>query len=199
MATFPARPSARRRQRSTRLTVAVVLLVAAALIVTGGVVSGSFVLISVAAVAAVALGAAATRITHAELAQSRRDAARDRAEQAQEYAALTERRTTENAQFVHAMNTRIADRESTIEQLEGGLSKARKRALEVTRKMNTEARRADIAEERGKVTAAELDGAQERAAEAIVQVAELELEIDVLRAELDAWKTAAEQPLRMHG
>lgn len=199
MATFPARPSARRRQRSTRLTVAVVLLVTAALLVTGGVVSGSFVLISVAAVAAVALGAAATRITHAELAQSRRDAARDRAEQAQEYAALTERRTTENAQFVHAMNTRIADRESTIERLEDGLSKARKRALEVTRKMNTEARRADIAEERGKVTAAELDGAQDRAAEAIVQVAELELEIDVLRAELGAWQTAAEQPLRRHG
>lgn len=172
---------------------------AAALFVTGGVVSGSFLLIAVAAVAAVVLGAAATRITHAELAQSRRDAARDRAEQAQEYAALTARRTTENAQFVHAMNTRIADRETTIEQLEDGLSKARKRALDVTRKMNTEARRADIAEQRGKVTAAELDGAQERAAEAIVQVAELELELDVLRAELGAWKTAAEQPLRRHG
>jgi uncharacterized small protein (DUF1192 family) len=51
--------------------------------------------------------------------------------------------------------------------------------------MSAEARRADVAERH-------LVDSEERAAEAIVCVAELEAEIDVLRAELDTWRTAAE-------
>ena len=74
--------AARRRQRSTRLTVATVLLVLSAALVAGTVASGSWLLLVLAAAGAVVLGAAATRITHAELVQSRREANRDRAEQA---------------------------------------------------------------------------------------------------------------------
>jgi uncharacterized coiled-coil protein SlyX len=88
----------------------------------------------------------------------------------------------------------IAGHESTIEELEDALTSAQKRAAEATRKLNAEARRADALERTGHDLAASLDGAHERAAEAIVRVAELEQELDVVRAELDvvtaAWHTA---------
>ena len=157
----------------------------------GALVSSSAVLTAVAAVVAVLAGAAATRITHSELVQARRDAARDRAVQAQEYRALTERRTAENAAFAADMQHRIAEREDAIEVLERALSSAQKNAAEQTLKRGQEARRADAAE-RGR-DAAELgrDDAESRAAEAIVQVAELEAELDVVRAELDSLRAAA--------
>ena len=89
--------AARRRQRSTRLTVATALLVLSAALVAATVASGSWLLLVLAAAGAVVLGAAATRITHAELVQSRREANRDRAEQAQAYRRLAEERATEHA------------------------------------------------------------------------------------------------------
>ena len=69
-----SRTPARRRQRSTRLVVAVALLGVSAAIVLGAVASSSAGLTAVAAVLAVVLGAAATRITHSEVMQARRDA-----------------------------------------------------------------------------------------------------------------------------
>jgi uncharacterized membrane-anchored protein YhcB (DUF1043 family) len=186
--------SSRRRQRSTRLTVAVVLLVVAALAVGGAIVSGSWLVVTLAAVLGVALGAAATRITHAELAETRRDAARDRAEQAQAYRRLTEERSAEHAEFVETMQTRAARQDTSIHELEDALTAAQHRAAEATRKMNAEARRADAAERAGADDARELGErlaeAQEQAAEAVVRVAELEQEIDVVRAELEAVTSA---------
>lgn len=183
-------PKARRRQRSTRLTVAAALLVVSALAVIGAVLSGSWLLVTVAAGLAVALGVAATRITHSELMDTRREAARDRAEQAQAYRDLTVARTAEHAEFTATMESRIAAHEHSITELEVALGSAQKRAAEATRKMNGEARRADVAEQEGRSLGTRLDDAEERAAEAIVRVAELEQELDVLRAELTAWQTA---------
>src|SRR6478752_5634600 len=101
MSSPQARPSARnrRRQRSTRLTLAAVLVGVAAAVVVGAIVSGTPLLVSIAAVLAVVLGAAASRITYSELIAARRDAAHDRAQQAQAYRALTDERTAENAAF----------------------------------------------------------------------------------------------------
>ena len=191
MASPTSRPSrSRRRQRSTRLTVAVVLIALSAVIVLGAVLSGSWVLVTLAAVLSVVLGAAATRITHSELMETRREAARDRAEQAQAYRRLTVTRTAENAEFAAGMQARVAAHETSILELELALAAAQKRAAEATRKMNTEARRADVAEQEGRDLADRLDDSEELAAEAIVRVAELEAEIDVLRAELAAWQAA---------
>jgi hypothetical protein len=186
-----SRTPARRRQRSTRLAVAVALLAVGAALVIGALASSSAGLTAVAAVVAVLTGAAATRITHSELMQARRDAARDRAVQAQEYRTLTERRTAESAAFAADMRRKINEREEAIDVLERALSNAQKNAAEQTLKRGQEARRADAAErgrdeaERGR------DDAESRAAEAIVVVAELEAEIDVLRAEVDSLRAAA--------
>jgi hypothetical protein len=186
-----ARTAARRRQRSTRLTVAVALLVVATVLVGWALVAGIGWLTSLVAVAALVLGAAATRITHSEVMQARRDAARDRAEQATEYAALTAERTAENAAFATDMRRKIADREEVIDGLEVALSKAQRHALDQTRKLNAEARRADVAEREVAESARLLDSSEDRAAEAIVLVAELEAELDVMRSELASWKAAA--------
>ncbi|MBB6627443.1 hypothetical protein H5V45_08925 [Nocardioides sp. KIGAM211] len=188
-------PAARRRQRSTRLTVAAGLIAISALVVLGAVLSGSWLFVTLAAGLGVVLGAAATRITHSELMDARREAARDRAEQAQAYRDLTVTRTAEQAAHTATMQARIAAHEHTIGELEIALTSAQKRAAEATRKRGAEARRADVAEQEGRGLTVRLDESEERAAEAIVRVAELEQELDVLRAELAAWQTT---PARRH-
>src|SRR5688572_4694566 len=117
MAPVQARPG-RRRQRSTRLTVAALLLALAALRAAGALASGSWPLLAGAALLGVALGAAATRITHQELLAARRDAARDRAEQAQAYRRLTDERTAEQAVFATTMQRRIAYHQGVVHELE---------------------------------------------------------------------------------
>jgi hypothetical protein len=148
-----------------------------------------------AAVSSVVLGATATRITHSELMQSRREAARDRAEQAQAYRELTQRRTSEQLEFSRAMQARAEQQELALTELESALSEAQKRAAEATRKFNAEARRAELAEQEGRDVTVRLEEAEERASEAALRVSELEQELDVVRAELAAWEST---PQRMH-
>ncbi|MGI8646516.1 MAG: hypothetical protein ACR2JD_09390 [Nocardioides sp.] len=185
-------PKARRRQRSTRLTVAVTLVMAAAALVLGALVFWSLVALTVAAVAAVVLGAVATRITHAELVLSRRDAARDRAAQAQAYLVLADERARENAVHVASLTGRIAERETALHELEEAVVSAQRRAAEASRRRDAESRRADVAEREGVGLTRRLEQADERAAEAIVRLAELEQEADLLRSELAAWQTFAQ-------
>ena len=181
-------PTARRRQRSTRLTVAVALLTGAAVLVTAAFLGSSAWFQALAAISSVVLGIAATRITHSELLQTRRDAARDRAAQASAYRDLTDQRTAEHHVFTSAMRARVDHQEHALTELEVALSAAQKRAAEATLKFNAEARRAEAAEQVGRATSEKLDEAEERAAEAVLRVAELEQELDVARAEFLAWQ-----------
>ena len=190
------RPSARRRQRSTRVTVAAALLLLSAALVLGAVATGQPTLVLLSALAAVALGAASMRIPYSDLLQTRRDAAADRAHQAQAFRDITARRTAENVAFASDMRGRINEREETIGHLEVELGKALERAATSTLKMNTEARRADHATVTVSNLTASLAESEERAGEAIVLAAELEVELDTLRAELSAWKLEAAKDLR---
>jgi chromosome segregation ATPase len=185
-------PQARRRQRSTRLTVAVVLIAFAALAVAGAVLSRSWSLTTIAGVLGVVLGTAATRITHSELMQARRDAARDRAEQAAAYHALTTTRSAEHARFTATMQARLDGQSSALGELEVALGSAQKRAADATRRFNAEARRAELAEREGSDVATRLEEAQRRASEAALRVTELEAQIDALQAELTAWEAMPE-------
>jgi hypothetical protein len=176
-------PKARRRQRSTRVVTAVALVVIAAVVVLGAVLSGSFPLVSVAAVLAVVLGGVAARITYSELTATRRQAAADRARQAQAYRTMAEERSAEHRDFAGAMQTRVGRAERAVTELEGAVVAAQGRAADAMRKLGVEARRADLAEAEGGRVVLALDESEERAAEAIVRVAELEQDNDVLRAE----------------
>jgi chromosome segregation ATPase len=158
--------------------------------VAGAALSGSWLVVTVAAGLGVVLGAAATRITHTELVESRVVAARDRAAQAQAYNELTEQRTSEHASYVSGIQARIAEKEQALDELELALALAQRRAATSTRKRNAEGRRAAGLQAR-------LVEAEERGASAQLRVSELEQEVLTLRAELEsvtaAWHAAEHQ------
>lgn len=118
----------RRRQRSVRVTVAVALLAVATVTVLVALLSGGAVLLGSAAVVAWAAGVAASRIISNELAASRRDHARDRAEQAQAYNDLAEQRASEHERFNATMRQKVEDHAATITRLKATLRLAEKRA-----------------------------------------------------------------------
>lgn len=183
----------RRRARSARLLLAGLLLAVAAVVVVTAIAVQNAWLLSGAAVLAVALGAAATRTVHSELAQSRRDAAKDRADVARSYVQITESHNAENAEFISTMKSlmaqREAERQQLIAELEVELGQAQRHVAEAVRAKQAEARRASAAEAEQRVLKRSLDVAEDQAAEAVVRVAELEGELDALRAELQAWRS----------
>ena len=193
MASPSATQATRRRQRSIRVTAAVGLIVLAALVVAGAAVTGSWLLVTIAAGLGVFLGAAATRITHTELVASRVSAARDRATQAKAFNVLIDERSAEHAAYVEEVRARLSDREQALDELEQALSEAQRRAATSTRKRNAEGRRAANLQVR-------LVEAEERSAISHLRVVELEQEVLGLRAELDAvtahWRAA--EHLRRH-
>jgi len=200
MSSPQARPSVRnrRRQRSTRLTLAAVLVGTAAVVVVGAILSGTPLLVSIAAVLAVVLGAAASRITHSELADARRDAARDRAAQAQAYRDITTARTAENIAFADDMGARLKHHEGVIVELEAALAAAQQRAGDASSRLVSETRRHWAVEQENRDATIRLEqnraGAEARANAARVRVIELEQQLDVVRAELatvtSAWRAA---------
>lgn len=170
--------------------VAALLLVLAALVVVGTAVTGSWLLVTVAAGAAVVLGAVATKITHSELLDSREDAARDRALQARDYAAITAARTTENVEFAADMTGQVARRDATITRLEKRLTEAAGELADARREL---AETHDLAEESQRTVerlGRSLADAEDRAGHAVVRVAELEAEVDTVRSELQAERDA---------
>lgn len=194
--TSPVMSGNRRRQRSTRVLVAVLLLVLATLAVAGTAVTGSWVLVTIAAVAALVLGAAATKITHTELLDSRQEAARDRAAQARAYADLTEVRTAENVEFAADMTGKVAKRDATIARLEKRLGDAAAELADARRELAEAGDRAEAAQRANDRLTQQLAAADERANQAVVRVAELEAELDVLTSQIHALEAQARTQAR---
>lgn len=194
--TSPVMSGNRRRQRSTRLVVAVLLLVLATLAVVGTAVTGSWALVTGAAVVAVVLGVAATKITHTELLDSRQEAARDRAAQARAYADLTEVRTAENVEFAADMQGLVAKRDATIARLEKRLGDAAAELADARRELAESGDRAEAAQRANERLTQQLAGADERANQAVVRVAELEAELDVLTSQIHALEAQARTQAR---
>jgi chromosome segregation ATPase len=174
-------PVNRRRQRSVRVTVAVALLAVATVTVLICLLAGGTVWLGVAAVVAWSAGVAASRIISNELAVSRREHARDRAEQAQAYNDLAEQRATEQAQFTATMKQKLEDHAATITRLKATLRLAEKRAdfAEQTANRNQVAvakAHKEVAQLRARISELEeeLRGQQERASESDDSVCDLE-------------------------
>jgi hypothetical protein len=87
------------------------------------------------------------------------------------------------------MQQRVGRAEHAVSQLENAVVSSQSRAASAMRKLNAEARRADRAESEGSRLAVALEDSEERAAEAIVRVSELEQDNHVLRAENDVLRT----------
>jgi chromosome segregation ATPase len=170
--------------------VAAGLIVLAAVVVLTTALSGSFSLAVLGGTIAFFLGAASAKITHSELRISRIEAARDRAQQAQEYKALTETRTAENLEFAADMQGRLAKRDAAVNRLEKRLADTASELAEARRELTDATERAEIAERETERTRTRIADAEERAADAAIRVAELEQQVDVLTSELQTWRRA---------
>ena len=138
----------RRRQRSVRVTVAAALLAAATLVVLAALPTQSPTWLSVSSVFALLCGVTASRIIYTETLQSRQDNAADRASQAQAYREMFSTRASEHAEFTTAMTDRLANRERSIQELEGTIVLAEERAMEAEQRVQREARRVTEAQEK---------------------------------------------------
>ena len=139
--------SVRRRQRSLRLTFAVGLLALAGLVVFVAVAYKDATWLSGAAVFGLFCGVVAARIFSNELADIRREHARDRVRQADAYARIAEERATEHKSFVSSMSERLADRDHTISHLKGTVRLCESRVAQADHRVRRESERANNAEE----------------------------------------------------
>ena len=160
-----SRTPARRRQRSVRLTVAIVLLSVATVGVLLALPTQSPVLLSTSAVLALALAWAALRIMWVEVLQSRRENAADRAAAATAYKSLFSLRAAEHAEFTTAMTERLAESNLSVHELQGELVQAQRQVADATVRAQSAERSLGEARER---------------------VGELEQSIEMLRAEREA-------------
>jgi len=141
-----SRTPARRRQRSVRVTVAVVLLGAATLGVLLALPTQSPALLSASSVGVLALGWAALRIMWTEVLQSRRENAADRAAAASAYKSLFSLRAAEHAEFTTAMTERLAESNLSVRELQGELVQAQRQLASSQRRLAETASRAESAE-----------------------------------------------------
>lgn len=186
----PTAGNSRRRQRSTRVVVAALLLLGAAAAVAGTAITGSWPAVTVAGGLAVLLGVTATKITHSELLASRREAARDRAAQAQAFRDLDGRRAAEGVEFAANMQGRIAKTNATVSRLENRLADAAQELADARRSLTDVEEQLAYAERENSRLGERLGDAEERATQAVVRVAELELEVDMLTAQWEAAEAA---------
>jgi chromosome segregation ATPase len=177
------RSPARRRQRSVRVSVAVVLLSVATVGVLAALPTQSPVLLSVSSVVALVLAWAALRITWTEVLQSRREHAADRAAAAGAYKSLFSLRAAEHAEFTTAMTERLAESNLSVRELQGELVLAQRQAADAL---------------------VRAESAEDTLADARQRVGELEQSIEVLRAEraaeeaeaLASWEAEGGEPAR---
>lgn len=125
-----SRTPARRRQRSVRVTVAVVLLSVATAAVVLALPTQSPLLLSISSVVSILLAWAALRIMWTEVLQSRRENALDRAAAATAYKELFSVRAAEHAEFTTAMTERLAEANLSQRELQGELVQAQRTAAE---------------------------------------------------------------------
>lgn len=131
------------------MTVAVSLLALATVAVVLAVPTQSPVWLTFSSVFALACGWASARIVYTELAQSRRDNARDKAQQAQAYREMFAERATEHAEFTTAMTDRMKRADEEVAELQSSFVAAQRRAAEAETRVRREAQRANTAD--GKV------------------------------------------------
>jgi hypothetical protein len=164
-----SRTPARRRQRSVRVSVAVVLLTVATVGVLAALPTQSPVVLSGSSVLALALGWASLRIMWTEVLQSRRENAADRAATASAYQSLFSLRAAEHAEFTTAMTERLAESNLSVRELQGELVQAQRQLARTQREAGDALTRAESAER--------------TVSEAERRVVELERSIETLRAE----------------
>lgn len=163
--TGPTTASRGHRGSSKRLAAAALLIFLAVVLVAAAIPTGSWLVVAAAGSACALLGVVATRLTRTEVLVARRDAARDRADQAKAYRDLAALRSAETGAAIQRLSNEIKDREADIAALQDALVESHQAfAASVRDRESAEAEAAVLAE----------------------RVVELEVTVEALRAELDA-------------
>jgi hypothetical protein len=147
---------------------AVGLLAAAGLVVFVAVAYRDATWLSGAALFALLCGVLAARIFSNELADVRREHARDRVKQADAYARIADERTAEHEMFVSSMSSRLVDRDHTISHLKGTVRLCESRIVQAEHRVRRETMRANDAEERLEKALSERTGLEAEAAALMV-------------------------------
>ncbi|BBH17789.1 hypothetical protein Back2_20760 [Nocardioides baekrokdamisoli] len=153
------------RGGSKRLAAAALLTLLAVVVVAAAIPTGSWLMAALAGSACALLGVVATRLTRTEVLIARRDAARDRADQAKAYRDLANLRSAETGATIKRLSTEIRDREADIAALQDALVESHQ-SLAASARVR--------------------EGAESEAAVLAERVLELEITVESLRAELDA-------------
>src|SRR6476660_1306223 len=143
-----SRTPMRRRQRSVRVTVSVVLLSVATLAVLVALPAQSALWLSIASLVALGLAWAALRIMWTEVLQSRRENSADRAAAASAYRELFSLRAAEHAEFTTAMTERLAEAHLSQRELEGLVAHTETRVHRAESKLAAESHALVQAQER---------------------------------------------------
>ncbi|MCW2838811.1 MAG: hypothetical protein JWR55_294 [Aeromicrobium sp.] len=189
----------RRIPRSRRAVGAVALLASSVLVAVIGIVVSTVPVLAAATLYAVVTGIVATRLLSNEIAQLRRDWARDRAELADSNRTTAVARSKEHIAFAEQMGQRVSLRDSQIATLRDALVTAEIELAQARERFSAErARRAaleaDAASAQSDLDSARADLLQAQDALAASESAELQV-----RAELLAWEEAAtEETRRQH-
>lgn len=122
-------PASRRRQRSVRITVAVIVLATATSLVAGALAVGGGRLVAASALVSLLCGWAGLRIMWSVVLQARLEHSADRAELARTYRQLFAERAVENHVYTKAMTARMRERDRVIRELETTVVDTQRRAL----------------------------------------------------------------------
>jgi hypothetical protein len=143
-----SRLAARRRPRSVRATVAVLLVAAAAALVVAALLVDSATALALSAGLAVVAGAAAVWMLVDELRDARHQHSRDRAVQARRYTRLLAEGSAQHVDFMQRMNQRMELRERDVRELEAALRISERRAVDAEGRARRQAARVSAAAER---------------------------------------------------
>lgn len=191
--------SSRRSRRSRRALAATALLVTAVLVATVALVVATIPLLAGATAYAVMSGIIAARLLSNDIAQLRRDWARDRASIADDHRRISTVRATEQIAFADQMASRIRLKDAQLEVLrdslvtaEIDLAKSRERLS--AERARIEALTSDLASAASDLESARLDLLKASDALAASESAEIQARADVL-----AWEeSASEVERQMH-
>ncbi len=189
----------RRTSRSRRVLIAVALLATAVLVAAVGIVVSTIPLLVTATVYAVVAGIISARLLSNDLAQLRRDWARDRAVIADSNRKLAVVRSHEHQAFAEQMGSRIRHKDAQLESLrdslvtaEIDLAKTRERVS--AERARSEALAADLTSAQSDIESARSDLLKATDALAASEAAEIQA-----RAEVVAWEqSATEEERRQH-
>lgn len=191
--------NSRRSARSRRVLIASALLVTALLVATAAVIISTIPALVAATIYAVGAGIVSARLIANDLAQMRRDWARDRAEIADHNRLQAVARSQAHIAFAEQMSSRIRHKDSQIENLRDSLVTAEIDMAKARERMSAERARidaltADLTSAQSDIESARSDLLRATDALAASEAAEMQARADVI-----AWEqSATEEERRQH-